>query len=213
MKYIKLLGVVMCLCILTTAFAGCSKDKDIKIAESEYLAQGSIPASAKIYPIVDDTLPMLVAYKDEQAQQFTLSEDDVKEITTKIDKFCAACANSGAEDYDDTPLDFITEYGMADIARTIEERGMQGVMDGCQIVTLTGLGKNKAEALVLLTGTLSRDQKQRVNLFYVGLQKTEGVWYIIGNQTALAGLAEDYKIYRDNSTGKIIIDEIQKGSE
>ena len=208
MKYIKYICGIACVCLVLMLLVGCSKKTDIKIAESDYLAQGTIPSAAKIYPICDEKLPMLIAYKDEIAQQSSFTTEDINEITTKIDKLVGLCANSAADDYEPVELDFLTGISIEDISQTISDRNTKALLNGCQIITLTGLGQDKAEAVVMLNATLLSDQQEHINLWYVGLQKTGGVWYIIGSQTALTGLTADYQISRDTATGQIICTKI-----
>lgn len=200
--------IIFCIGILSS----CNKDNnpDMEISGAEYLAQGTIPASAKLYPVVRDDMPMNTVYEGDA--QDSVTDEDIATITTYIDKYAALCNNNAAEDYDNSDLPFLSGFMTQSLLDDNEKNEASTILTGCQIITLVFLSGTEAEALVLTNseGVIGNmDGKSMEGTFTQltskSLTKINDNWYIIGSKSEFFGNADEYAIERDPIDGKIYV--------
>lgn len=171
------------------------------------MAQGTIPAEAKIYPIVDDNLTMEINYEDVDKSIF--SKKDIAEIVTKQDKYDALCFNNAAKDYDTSEQSFCS---VQSIIENNNAKKSYTVLNGAQILTIDFKSENSAETLTLVksTGTIGDKEDTYYTIGQIWWEKQDGEWRILGSATGFTGAINDWSIARDTVSGQIKVLEKQQ---
>lgn len=204
----KCIALFLVAVLSLSLLAGCGKkNNDINIASGGYLAQGTIPADAKIHPILDENLTMNTIKNGAE-----ISEEDVFEIVNIVDKFeTITCTNEENPD---------GSFLMDMTVESIRGHGSDVISEfyGSQILDLTFQNAEKGYALVLakVNGKITNNPDGKdyegdvVILWEAGVQKIDGKWFIYYTGDHFVNYADDFIFERDTVNGTINV--IQKTS-
>lgn len=202
----KIFTFLILMCILCSAFCGCTSDKQIQLNNNEeYIAQGTIPAKAKTAPLYDENIPMTISDKFLPAEDknCTLSYEDKFEIVQITDKYSELLCDSEISQEKLEAIDFLLGATAEEIHTNVLKNIGKTKLENTQIFTLYITGKDKAEALVY-SGTILKDGKSHFDCGLITYRKMNGHWYIEGSKSQLSGLAEDYTFAHNATDGDII---------
>lgn len=174
---------------------------DMEIKSGDFLAQGSIPASAKLFPIVDETTQMTVIDGD------GLSKEDIWTITHYVDLF-ASLDNTLSENYDPSGMTFLTTTTPDKIESTNKENQNQYYVNGVQILSIYAESDSRVEAIYLsrLDGSSnelpSGSYDVIASLFF---KKVNGNWYEDGIGHYITGPTGSFNYTKDPITGQLSV--------
>lgn len=180
--------------------------------QEEYLACGTIPASAKITPLYREDIPMLLHYNGESAKQFALSPDEIKEITEKTDRYALLIANAGAEDYDRTELDFLSGFDNQFVWDN-QEGEQKTVLDSNQIYIMGIQDSGEVHVVVIVCSTTVVQKKSYLECGMLRFIKEDGVWKIAGSKSLDRVDPAEYRYGLDRENAAILQERISSDAQ
>lgn len=138
--------LLLCGLLLLSSLTGCkSTENTVNVKQGEYVAGGTIPVAAKVYPIVDDELPMT---KDDENN--ILDADDIWTLTHYVDLWVTGNDTRG----DGFNADEVSKFADSESVKSVSEVSKSGAYEfevkGVQILTIKALSKNEVEILYLV---------------------------------------------------------------
>lgn len=176
-------------------------ESDVEIKNEDFFAQGSIPASAKLFPIVDDTFAMSVIDGN------GLSPEDIWTITHYVDLF-ASLDNTLSNSYDPSSVTFLTTTTLDKIESNNQENQNQYYVNGVQILSIYAESDSRVEAIYLsrLDGSSndlpSGSYDVIASLFF---KKVNGSWYEDGIGHYITGPTGSFVYTKDPITGQLTV--------
>ena len=191
---ILLLGIIAILFLLPT------NTNDITIKNNDYLAGDTIPADAKIYPIMDENMPMVVVNNDG-----FLTDEDIKTITRYVDLF-ASLDDKRGENYNPDEVKFLTTRGLTEVMDNISAAGNDYEVKSVQILKIDVEDPNRVETAyaVQLSGC-ANDIPEGDYIAISGLyfKRVNGNWYEDGIGSYLFEKDGTIEIITDSITGEV----------
>lgn len=198
------LGVVAVLaCIAAALLLHVRNNGDIDIKGTEYLAGGTIPADAKVYPIMAEDMPMIVSGNSDG----TLSAEDIWTITHYVDLFVSLDDKAGAS-YDPEKVTFLTTRTLDEVLRNNENAGDNYAVKSAQILAIDVEEENRVQVAYVeqLTGS-SNEVSKGDYIAVAGLffKRVNGNWYEDGIGHYVFEKDGVISIDVDNLTGAITV--------
>ena len=174
---------------------------EVEIKNGDFFAQGSIPASAKLFPIVDDTFAMSVIDGD------GLSSEDIWTITHYVDLF-ASLDNTLSNSYDPSEVTFLTTTTLDKIESINQENQNQYYVNGVQILSIYAESDSRVEAIYLsrLDGSSNDLPSGSYDVVAsVFFKKVNGNWYEDGIGHYITGPTGSFSYTKDPITGQLTV--------
>lgn len=199
-------GSIVAIAILALTLIGRQVlDNDVAIKSGEYLAGGTIPADAKIYPIVDNNLSMTVVDSDKQ-----LKSNDVWTLTHYVDIWASwdDTRNGGFKLEDGK--EFVSQERIEQLTKDAEGSDRDYAIDGVQILKMQADpdGRVQVVYVVKFTGQCPDEGvKEGTYESIEGLyfQRVGDNWYEDGIGFLLMAESGTIDYERDNITGEYTI--------
>ena len=171
------LVAILGLAMFVTLCAGCHKNNNINIKEeTSYLAGGTIPESAKIYPIVNDDMQMTL-----NDSRLLVTQEDIWTLTHYVDIWSTI---------DDTRNDGMDEDSLEEF---VPQAQLDEIIKNRQEVTGCNTEKGIAEGAYQIVGSLR-------------FKKSDEKWALSGVSFITMEKKGDITFYRDTITGKYSLD-------
>lgn len=138
----RILAILLAALCIATSLSGCKKG-GVTIKDDEYLAGGTIPAAAKIYPVYDETISMVKHDEDN-----VLTDEDIYTITRYVDLF-SSLDDSAGDGYDEAELGFITSVSVDDIISKAKLNNENWEVLSTQILALDVLDNGEVQAATI----------------------------------------------------------------
>lgn len=197
----------LCICmILAVSLCGCKKNDDsMGIKSGDYLAGGTIPASAKVFPIVYDDISMTIS--DSEGY---LNGDDVWSLTHYVDIWCSWDDTRGNGFLADEASEFVSMQRIQSLQESGEEADRDYSIDGVQILSIEVKNDKRVEVdyVVKFTGQCPSEGVEEGSYEAIeGLyfEKVNGKWYEDGIGFALMAKAGEITYEQDEITGVLTI--------
>lgn len=203
-KKIKALMLITLLCAFT--LSGCHRNEEYAVKGSDgFFADGTIPADAKIYPIIDDIFPMKVTGD----AQDDIKPDDIWVINHYVDLFCSFDDTEGDGIKADEIGKFLTSYTVDAIIKENEAAGSHHKIVGVQVLQIEAHDVDSVEVLYWKRGVSHGNDGNKISLDTVSAlffkRATDGQWYEDGIAHVLTEVTGAFTCVRDISTGGISI--------
>ena len=178
----KVIALLLCITAIVACTTGCKKDDDnaFSVKSGEYVAGGTIPTSAKVYPIVNDDLPMTVVDEDK-----LLSDDDIWTLTHDVDLWSTGNDTRGDGFKADEVADFADTTRIQEVQNAIDAKNYDYAVDGVQILAITATSSTDVEILYVVQATgaytaegLAESQYEMVDT--LKFKKVNDNWHISG---------------------------------
>lgn len=202
----KRLSAAVCVVAFICTLGGCTKGEtqyDIK-ADDTYLAGGTIPASSKIFGIIDDSFPMSITNNNDN-----LSHEDIWTINHYVDLFSSFDDTEGNGVKEDEIRAFLTSYTVDEVIKANNDAGSHHKIVGVQVLQIDVLDENNVEVAfwergLANTGTDTETSQDFIDvLFFV--RADDGKWYENGISHVVSGDTGSFKCVRDDISGKLSI--------
>lgn len=200
----RVLPLIICAALL--CMAGCGTNNDIEIKSGEYLAGGTIPAEAKIYPIVYEDVKMAV--NDENG---ALSAEDIFTITHYVDVWSTLDDTRGDGFASEQAKEFLTMERIRQLEESMESSEDDYSVDGVQILAIDSIDEAHAVAtyVLKLTGYNSNPLSPGEGTYEAvqGLyfERIDGKWYEDGIAYGFMAEAGTIEYIQDETTGHITV--------
>ena len=198
--------LVLAVCLGLTA---CHKNNELEVATKTTMNVSEAIAAEKTTPYFDKSLETLVSYQNEEAKQAKLNNEDIREITSKVEQYSALLCNDVPDGYDLDAVDFLVNDTAKDIVHRAEENSHTTKLQTCQILNLDITNKNTVEATCIIT-TKKDNEEVYFDMAYIKFEKTNSKWYILGGQELIYAPLSQYTISRDAISGKIVVAPIEQ---
>lgn len=201
----RILAVALCVAALMSVCSACKKENDIDIKSDDFIAGGTIPASAKVYPIVDEELEMTLS-----DSRGLLTKDDIWTLTHYVDLW--ASGNDTRENgfKKDEVSTFTSQAKYNEAVLAYENATYDFKVDGIQILTIGSISDDEVEIpyVVQVTGKdesagISEGTYQLVDA--LRFKKTDENWYLSGVTSICMEELGDIVYKRDTITGQYTI--------
>ena len=172
---IALAAVAVAACIIAAFFWHSKNDGDVDVKGAGYLAGGTIPADAKVYPIVSEDMPMIVSGNDGGV----LTDKDIWTITHYVDLFASLDDKAGAH-YDPDKVTFLSTRGLKEVLSNNETAGDLYAVSSVQILAIDVEEENRVQvAYVVQMSGYSNDVAEGDYIAVAGLffRRVNGNWY------------------------------------
>lgn len=186
--------------ILVFALTGCKQND--KNTDENYLAGGTIPESAKIYPIVNEELEMTV--NDEDG---VLSADDIWTLTHYVD-IMGRCDDTRGDGMDEEEMaTFCTQERIDSIKSGLEENDYSYKVTGVQVLIMTVQddGRVVADFVTSVEGenpSAGIPEGKYEDYSSLRFEKRNGKWYEDGVSFGFMAPAGTVECTRDDITGE-----------
>lgn len=198
----KIPVILSCVVAALMLFTACHKDKgdELDIKGGQLLAGGTIPSSAKVYPIVDESLDMSMSDEDG-----FLSAEDVWALTHYVDLWASIDDNRGEGFKADEVAEFATPSSIDDAKAAIESNNFDYKVDGVQILTMqVEDDRVQVPYIVKLTGKndkagIAEGHYEAVHALY--FKKVNNRWYEDGVSFLLMAESGTIRYTKDDITG------------
>lgn len=186
--------------ILVFALTGCKHNTDPN--DETYLAGGTIPESAKIYPIVNEELEMTV--NDEEN---TLSAEDIWTLTHYVDVF-AKCDDTRGDGMDEKEMAvFCSQERIDSIKAGHEDNDFSYSITGVQVLIMTVQddGRVVADYVTSIEGEnepAEISEGKYESYSSLRFEKRNGKWYEDGISFGFMAPAGTVECTRDDITGE-----------
>lgn len=197
----RILAILLAALCIATSLSGCKKG-GVTIKDDEYLAGGTIPAAAKIYPVYDETISMVKHDEDN-----VLTDEDIYTITRYVDLF-SSLDDSAGDGYDEAELGFITSVSVDDIISKAKLNNENWEVLSTQILALDVLDNGEVQAATIKRLKGSSKEYEEGEYDVVGglfFKKTNGAWYENGIAFVTMQLAGTLQIEKDDISGNYVI--------
>jgi len=201
---------IIIICLAATAlflFAVYKNNRNdgLNIKTGSYLAGGTIPADAKLYPVVDDGLPMAVVDKDGE-----LTAEDIWEITNHVDVWATWDDTRGDGILLDEAKKFVSMDRIEKLTSNAEKSDRDYSVDAVQILAMEVEedGRVQVAYIVKFTGQCpSEGVKEGTYESIEGLyfKKIKDKWYEDGIGFLLMAKSGSILYSQDDITGKYTI--------
>jgi len=200
------MGLILIISIVAAPFiANSVKEQQIESKSEGYLAQGTIPADAKLYPILDEEVPMLTLDEDGH-----LSQEDIWTLTRYTDLF-ASLDDANGNGYDADNFGFLTTTTVENIEKTSRENENSYRVDGTQVLSIYVDDKDHVEVIYLsrLTGSSAELEHGTYDvLASLFFKRVNNSWYEDGIGHYITAPTGDYTYDRDPITGLITVNPV-----
>lgn len=205
MKPIKrFLTAALCITVFA-ACSGCKKENDINIKSDDYIAGGTIPASAKVYPIVDEALEMTLS-----DARGLLSEDDIWTLTHYVDLWASGNDTRGSGFQKEDVASFTSQAKYNEAVLVYENASYDFKVDGTQILTIGSISDDEVE-IPYVVQVSGKDETAGINegtyqlVDALRFKKNDGNWYLSGVTSICMEEPGDIIYKRDTITGQYTI--------
>lgn len=196
-------AVILALCVAVGIYFGMRHSTGIEVKDTGFLAAGTIPADAKIYPIMDEETPMMVTGNQDEE----VTDDDIWTITHYVDLFASLDDKAGTH-YDPEQVTFLSSTSLENVLANNEEAGDEYAVKSVQILALDVLEDERVETTYVeqLTG-YSDGIEQGDYIAVAGLffKNVNGNWYEDGIAHYCFEREGDISIDVDSMTGQIVV--------
>lgn len=200
------MGLVLIISIIAAPFiAENVREHEIESKTEGYLAQGTIPADAKLYPVLDEEIPMLTL--DEEGH---LSQEDIWTLTRYTDLF-ASLDDTNGNGYDADNFGFLTTTTVKEIEQKNRDNENSYCVDGTQVLSIYVDDGNHVEVIYLsrLTGSSAELEQGTYDvLASLFFKKVNQTWYEDGIGHYITAPTGDYTYDRDPITGQITVNPV-----
>lgn len=201
------LVAILGLAMFVTLCAGCHKNNNINIKEeTSYLAGGTIPESAKIYPIVNDDMQMTL-----NDSRLLVTQEDIWTLTHYVDIWSTIddTRNDGMDE--DSLEEFVPQAQLDEIIKNRQSSASDYSVDAVQILTIASISENEVEIPFVKEVTGCNTEKGIAEGAYqiVGslrFKKSDEKWALSGVSFITMEKKGDITFYRDTITGKYSLD-------
>lgn len=199
----KVISLLLCITAIVTCTTGCKKNDDnaFAVKSGEYVAGGTIPTSAKVYPIVNGDLPMTVVDEDK-----LLSDDDIWTLTHDVDLWATGNDTRGDGFKADEVADFADATRIQEVQDAIAAKDYDYAVDGVQILAITATSSTDVEILYVVQATgaytaegLAESQYEMVDT--LKFKKVNENWHIAGVSELCMALSGTIEYNQDSITG------------
>lgn len=202
------MGLILLIGMIAAPFVADSiKDRELEPKTEGYLAQGTIPADAKLYPVLDEEVPMLTM--DENGY---LSQEDIWTLTRCTDLF-ASLDDSNGNGYNADNFSFLTTTSVEAIEESNKENKNSYSVDGTQVLSIYVDDKDHVEVIYLsrLTGSSAELEHGTYDvLASLFFKRVNNVWYEDGIGHYITAPTGDYTYDRDSITGQITVNPVEE---
>lgn len=206
MRFKKVAALLLATAALLSLTA-CHKNgnEDLNVKTGSYLAGGTIPEDAKIYPILNDNLSMTVI--DENGE---LTAEDIWEITNHVDVWATWDDTRG----DGAQIDKLQEFVSMDRIETLQTQAQESdrdySIDAVQILSMQAEENNRVQVayVVKFTGQCpSEGIEEGVYESVEGLyfEKINDKWYEDGIGFILMAKSGTILYSQDDITGEFTV--------
>ena len=195
--------VIAAVIFLVVSFLGFDTIKDgfeIK-SDGGYLAGETIPSGAKIYPIVDEGLPMSL----DDVNGF-LTDEDIFTLTKYVDLWCSSNDSRGDGFLEEDVSKFTNSTRIQEIKDAIKNNDLDYKVEGTQILTMSVDMNHLVEVPYILKLSGKNDTEGYPEGTYEAIhalqfKKVNGNWYECGVAFIAFGEAGAFDYQRDEITG------------
>lgn len=209
-KTSKQLVAIFLIIIVCLGLTACHNETELEVASKTTMNIPKAISEGKVYPYYDESLEALVSHQSEEYKTVSLSNADISEITTKMERYYSMLCDDVSNDYDLESVDYLVNDTPNNILSRVRNEDGTCTMLSCQILNFNIVNDNTVEATCILKTRSPKDSQEYVDLGYTKFEKTNSKWYVLGGKGVFRGLASDYKITRDAISGKIIVEPIKK---
>lgn len=201
----RIISVLLSAALLVSLTA-CKKDYGgIGVKDGEYLAGGTIPASAKVFPIVHDDISMTIS--DEKNY---MNADDVWTLTHYVDVWATCDDTRGDGFLVDEAKEFVSTDRINTLVKETEESGRDYSVNGVQVLSMEVDNDNRVQVVYVVqfdgacpTENVEEGSYEAIEGLY--FKKLNGKWYEDGIGFALMAKAGEIQYEQDDITGVLTI--------
>lgn len=201
----RIISVLLSAALLVSLTA-CKKDYGgIGVKDGEYLAGGTIPASAKVFPIVHDDISMTISDENDY-----MNADDVWTLTHYVDVWATCDDTRGDGFLVDEAKEFVSTDRINTLVKETEESGRDYSVNGVQVLSMEVDTDNRVQVVyvVQFDGACPAENVEEGSYEAIeGLyfKKLNGKWYEDGIGFALMAKAGEIQYEQDDITGVLTI--------
>lgn len=201
------MGLILIIGIIAAPFVANSvREREIETKTDGYLAQGTIPADAKLYPVLDEAVPMLTMDEDG-----FLSKEDIWTLTRYTDLF-ASLDDANGNGYDADNFGFLTTTTVDAIEQKSRENENSYSVEGTQVLSIYVDDKDHVEVIYMsrLTGSSAELEHGTYDvLASLFFKRVNNSWYEDGIGHYITAPTGDYTYDRDSITGQITVNPVE----
>lgn len=199
-------AIVLVLCVAVGIYFAMQRSGGIEVKDTGFLAGGTIPSDAKIYPIMDENIPMQVTGNSNE----DLSAEDIWTLTHYVDLFASLDDKAGTH-YDPEQVTFLSSTTLEDVLANNEAAGDEYAITSVQVLALDYLGDNRVEATYTVEMTGYADGLEDGDYIAVAglfFKRVNGNWYEDGIASYCFEEQGTISIDVDSVTGQITVNYI-----
>lgn len=201
----RIISVLLSAALLVSLTACKKDDGGIGVKDGEYLAGGTIPASAKVFPIVHDDISMTIS--DEKNY---MNADDVWTLTHYVDVWATCDDTRGDGFLVDEAKEFVSTDRINTLVKETEESGRDYSVNGVQVLSMEVDNDNRVQVVYVVqfdgacpTENVEEGSYEAIEGLY--FKKLNGKWYEDGIGFALMAKAGEIQYEQDDITGVLTI--------
>ena len=201
----RIISVLLSAALLVSLTA-CKKDGGgIGVKDGEYLAGGTIPASAKVFPIVHDDISMTISDENDY-----MNADDVWTLTHYVDVWATCDDTRGDGFLVDEAKEFVSTDRINTLVKETEESGRDYSVNGVQVLSMEVDNDNRVQVVYVVqfdgacpSENVEEGSYEAIEGLY--FKKLNGKWYEEGIGFALMAKAGEIQYEQDDITGVLTI--------
>lgn len=206
----KIIALSLAVTALLSLAACKNNGDDLNIKTGSYLAGGTIPANAKIYPIINEDLTMTVIDENEE-----LTAEDIWEITNHVDVWTTWNDTRG----DGVQLDKVKEFASMDRIEMLQTQANESdrdySVDAVQILYMEVENDGRVQVVYVMKFTgecpsegLGEETYESVEGLY--FKKINNKWYEDGIGALILAKSGTLIYTKDDMTGKYSVEPTEK---